>query len=166
LASGASAGAGISSQFLNVNTSSTSNGAKNEVTAKNITSRNTGRVTSNVDLGSTGATSTTITGGIGNSIVSSAIGASSLASITQTASFGGTAQSMSLAALPKNTVSITGDITATNAHGAPVTANFTINGNNNSVTRISGGVANSITAQAIGAMAGATISQHINNVRN
>jgi trimeric autotransporter adhesin len=166
-ASGASAGADISSQFMNVTTSSTHNGAENKIKVANITSRNTGAVTSTLDIGSTGKTTVSITGGVDNSISASAVGASSLASTTQTASFSGaTPGSTALAALPMNSTTIDGNITATNARGAPITASLTVAGNNNGTTSITGGVENSITAQAIGSLAGVSISQHINNVHN
>jgi hypothetical protein len=170
---GASASGSITSQFSNVTTSAGLPTANTVDVGGNITATNSvttaSGVTSNVSIGeATRGTTVSITGGVGNSISSSAIGSSALASITQTASFGGAASGTThLNSLPTNTVTFAGNVSSTNNAGAPVAANLTVLGVANSpATSITGGVANSISAQGIGASAGATISQHINNVRN
>ena len=162
---GASAGAAISSQFLNVSTGSTG-GQSNKVSANQVVAHNTGKVTADTELGKgANVNTTTISGGVANSITASAIGASALASINQTASFG-TTGAMNVSTMPSNTVTIAKNITSTNGNNAPVTATLNIMGQPTSTTSITSGVGNSITAQAIGSLAGATITQHINNVHN
>jgi hypothetical protein len=155
---GAGSAASISSLFDNVVTTTPSpiTPSTNQVTVTGpVTAVNSGSVTSTTDLGKSAANLVSITGGVANSIGSSAVGASAEASITQVAY---SSTGMTLGTLPSNTLT-TGALTATNT--GPITATLSIGSGSASIT---GGMNNSITAQSIGASAGGSISQHIANV--
>ena len=105
----------------------------------------------------------TVTNGVGNSISASAVGASTTAGIDQ--SILGSSGNLTL--LGSNSVviadhgggTVNGAVAAYNFGASPVTATL----NQTGAATISDGVGNSISAQAIGATAGASISSRLDN---
>jgi hypothetical protein len=164
-ASGASAGASITSAFNTVSAQTTSGvPSANSVTVTSLRSTNTGPVTARATFGTTASPTTlaSIGGGVGNSIGASASGASSVASVNQVINngvWGGPTPGARLNTVPTNSVTA-GSITSINS-GA-VTARLNTLGT--TASTITGGVGNSIGATAIGASAGASVSQIISNV--
>lgn len=171
-ATGASAAASISFQNFNTAVQAApvpSTQPTNRVQVASLSSTNTGPVIATAALtgGTVGFPSVaSINGGVGNSIGASATGAASSASISQivSTSVGPTAGTTisTLNTLPANTISA-GSISAFNS--GSITASLTTSGFNATAPNILGGVGNSISANAVGASAGASISQSIANVR-
>jgi trimeric autotransporter adhesin len=160
---GASASASITTQVFNtfLPTATTVTPATNVVALATLASTNGAPVSATGSFGTTGSALTTVSigGGVGNTIGASATGASSLASINQVVS----ASSAALNTLPTNTITAGTLISAQNAAGGSITASITTLGS--PFTTIAGGVGNSISANAVGASAGASIAQTIAGVR-
>ena len=173
-ASGASAAASISTQVFNTTIPQSTTvpviTAANKVQVASLSSVNNAPVTAtasfNGSIGSFGPIAS-INGGVGNAIGASATGASSAAGINQivstasTVPVGGSGIS-SLNTLAANTINV-GSITAVN--NSNITATLSTTGGGFNGANIVGGVGNSITANAVGAFAGASISQSIANSR-
>ncbi len=176
-AAGAVVSASISSRFENTNVGATSTQpiATNSVkttggTVTDLFARNAGSVAAIFAPPSVpnGTTSNIITTGVSNFIGASAAGASASANITQSVSYDGLGGVLfaSLNALPSNSVT-TGDITARNTGN--VFSSVTMNGQvliGNTMFQANppAGIGNSISAQAVGASAGASISSRFYNM--
>jgi hypothetical protein len=101
--------------------------------------------------------------GIGNSIGASAVGAAAGAGVNQTVSNSTVGNSIDLTTLFANTVNVDGAIVSLN--GGNVRASLNLNPNTPAESaRISTGIGNSISAQAVGASAGASIATQFDNV--
>ena len=170
-ATGASASASISSRFYDVSTTAAGpSTALNHVTVNgDISSKNAATIQAIASIGNVNNnTAVSINGagtqGVGNLIGASAVGASSLASINQTVSWNGGGGTTALASLPANTVSVnTTTAGISSANTGAISASFTQLGGTSSTTSINGGVGNSISAQAIGSLSGASITQVVHN---
>jgi hypothetical protein len=170
-ATGAAASASISSRFYDVTTTAVGpTAALNHVTVSgDITSKNAATIQALASIGNVfNNTTVSINGsgtqGVGNLIGASAVGASSVASINQTVSWNGGGGTTSLTSLPANTVSVNTTGTGiSSANTGAISASFTQLGGTGSITSINGGVGNSISAQAVGSLSGASITQVVHN---
>ena len=169
-ASGASASASISSRFYDVTATTVAATPLNHVTVTgDITAKNAATIQSIASIGNVNNNTTvSINGsgaqGVGNLIGATAVGASSLASINQTVSWNGGGGTTALASLPQNTVSVNTTGTGiSSVNTGAISASFTQLGATASTTSITGGVGNSISAQAIGSLSGASITQVVHN---
>jgi hypothetical protein len=163
---GASASAILSSRFDTVATNPTNAAgtlSSNTITTTgNIFALNNAEVMSNVSIASA-----TIDKGVANTIGASAVGASAGAGINQVVSNALASSPFDLTVLPNNTVN-TGNIIAINtgevdvAHNTALSTSipFTVTGN----ATITNGMSNSISGQAIGASASASISSRFDGV--
>ena len=169
---GASASASITTQVFNSlipqSTTLPASLATNTLKVASLSSSNSGPVTATASFSNNSGIgqAVSINGGVGNNIGASATGASSMASINQIVSTSSTTMTppassvSSLNTLTANTIHV-GSITAVNTGN--ITATLVSTGGGLSPS-ISGGVGNSISANAVGASAGISITQSMANV--
>jgi hypothetical protein len=174
---GASASASITTEVFNTaipqSTTLPASLATNTVKVASLSSSNSGPVNANASFSNfTQGPAVSINGGVGNYIGASATGASSVASINQVVSastttgpngVGPSSTVSSLNTLAANSITVSGPITATNSGN--ITATLSTTGQGFPFNGILGGVGNSISANAVGSMAGVSITQSIANSR-